>query len=145
MFSLIDRKLLPDECPHALYIDNYNSASATCISLKKWIFSPTQEKRICSDEQALNLIYYQVGACSTHTHVLDEQALNLIYNQVGALFNTCACIGWTGFQSYLLPGGCIVLHMCMYWMNRLSIISTARWVHVHTICTRTPSWYSRYS
>ena len=81
MNMFTDRKLLPDECPHALYIDNYNSASATCILLKKWIFSPTQEKLICSnDEQALNLIYYQVDRISSSHSITHSLTISKYLN-----------------------------------------------------------------
>ena len=43
-----DRKLGPDEVPHAIYVANYSTAAATCILLKKWVFSLKLESALMS-------------------------------------------------------------------------------------------------
>ena len=43
-----DRKLGPDEVPHAIYVANYSTAAATCILLKKWVFSLKLEAALMS-------------------------------------------------------------------------------------------------
>lgn len=55
------RKLQKTEFPHNLYIQNYNTTTATCILLRRWFFSPAIEKKLCFNEQALNFLYWQVG------------------------------------------------------------------------------------
>uniref|UniRef100_A0A915PUB3 PX domain-containing protein n=1 Tax=Setaria digitata TaxID=48799 RepID=A0A915PUB3_9BILA len=42
-----ERKLADDECPHALYIQNYSSAASSCILLRKWIFDIDREIELC--------------------------------------------------------------------------------------------------
>jgi len=54
------RKLQKTEFPHNLYIQNYSTAAATCIVLRRWFFSPVLEKKVCLNEQALNFVYWQV-------------------------------------------------------------------------------------
>ena len=43
-----DRKLGPDEVPHAIYVANYSTAAPTCILLKKWVFSLKLEAALMS-------------------------------------------------------------------------------------------------
>ncbi|VDN21690.1 unnamed protein product [Gongylonema pulchrum] len=46
-----ERKLADDECPHALYIQNYSSAASSCILLRKWIFSIDREIELCKRDR----------------------------------------------------------------------------------------------
>lgn len=52
LFEMIDtgydRKIRSDELPHTLYIQNYSSAAATCILLKKWLFNLDRESMLCN-------------------------------------------------------------------------------------------------
>ncbi|ELU05983.1 hypothetical protein CAPTEDRAFT_130010 [Capitella teleta] len=55
-----ERKLQASELPHNLYIKNYSTATATCISLRKWLFCLAKEIALSSqDEQALNCFFWQ--------------------------------------------------------------------------------------
>ncbi|KAK0425687.1 hypothetical protein QR680_009324 [Steinernema hermaphroditum] len=45
--SNFDRKLNMDECPHAIYVQNYSSAASSCIIVRKWLFDIEAEKEIC--------------------------------------------------------------------------------------------------
>lgn len=38
-----ERKLQANEYPHNLYIQNYSTASATCLLVRKWLFSVSKE------------------------------------------------------------------------------------------------------
>uniref|UniRef100_A0A9J2PE06 Sorting nexin-27 n=2 Tax=Ascaris TaxID=6251 RepID=A0A9J2PE06_ASCLU len=42
-----ERKMADDECPHALYIQNYSSAASSCILVRKWLFDTEREIDIC--------------------------------------------------------------------------------------------------
>lgn len=63
LFEIIDdtfeRKLLPNEFPHSCYIQNYSTAEATCISMRKWVFSIEREMMLNSDSTAVRYLYYQ--------------------------------------------------------------------------------------
>ena len=58
MFS--ERRLQSSEFPHNLYMQNYSTASATCVCLRKWLFSLKCEKTLYQDEQTLTFLYHQV-------------------------------------------------------------------------------------
>ena len=60
LFVLSERKLQSNEYPHNLYVQNYSTASATCICLRKWIFLPEIEERLLSQPAALKLLFDQV-------------------------------------------------------------------------------------
>ena len=60
LVSVAERRLQANEFPHNLYIQNYSTATATCITLRKWMFSQKLEKTLLSDPRALHLIYTQV-------------------------------------------------------------------------------------
>lgn len=56
-----DRKLSAEECPFAIYVANFSTASATCLSVKPFVFSTKlMEAMITSDLKILDLIFYQV-------------------------------------------------------------------------------------
>ncbi|XP_041370157.1 sorting nexin-27-like [Gigantopelta aegis] len=54
-----ERRLQPHELPHNIYIQNYSTATATCILLKKWLFSLSREMMLNSDERAVTFLYWQ--------------------------------------------------------------------------------------
>ncbi|KAH3837578.1 hypothetical protein DPMN_110973 [Dreissena polymorpha] len=54
-----ERKLHTTEFPHNIYIQNYSTATATCIALKKWVFSPAREKFLNADSVAIGFLYGQ--------------------------------------------------------------------------------------
>ncbi|KAK3097157.1 hypothetical protein FSP39_006923 [Pinctada imbricata] len=52
-----DRKLQSNEFPHNIYIQNYSTATATCIALKKWLFLISREVSLNSDPLAVNFLF----------------------------------------------------------------------------------------
>nr|CAG4651817.1 EOG090X05ZS [Triops cancriformis] len=54
-----ERKLLANEIPHNIYIQNYSTASATCLTIKKWLFSPRCELAVAKMEQASIYLFWQ--------------------------------------------------------------------------------------
>lgn len=54
-----ERKLLPNEYPHNLYIQNYSTATSTCLCLRKWLFSLSIEMTLMTDPQAVSYIFWQ--------------------------------------------------------------------------------------
>ncbi|CAL4066433.1 unnamed protein product, partial [Meganyctiphanes norvegica] len=45
-----ERKICDDEFPHNLYIQNYSTATATCLCIHRWLFNPQRELRLCSSD-----------------------------------------------------------------------------------------------
>ena len=45
-----ERKICTTEFPHSLYIANYSTAAATCLTLRKWLFHPKVEAELYSDQ-----------------------------------------------------------------------------------------------
>lgn len=60
-----ERKLQPNEFPHNLYIQNYSTATATCIALRKWLFSIEKEKDLSTDDIAVRFFYSQASITSS--------------------------------------------------------------------------------
>lgn len=58
--KIAERKLQPDETPHTLYVQNYSTASSTCLTIRKWLFSIRLELEIPTNDPACLYIYYQV-------------------------------------------------------------------------------------
>lgn len=56
----LERKLQPTEYPHNLYIQNYSTATSTCLSIRKWLFSINKELSLMSDPQIMSYIFWQV-------------------------------------------------------------------------------------
>jgi len=54
-----ERKICTTEFPHSLYIANYSTAAATCLTLRKWLFHPKVEAELYSDQVALSLLFHQ--------------------------------------------------------------------------------------
>jgi len=55
-----ERELSPEECPFAVYVANFSTASATCLCLKPFIFSmKLVEAMIQSDLKILDLMFFQ--------------------------------------------------------------------------------------
>ncbi|GAB1606124.1 sorting nexin-27-like isoform X1 [Argonauta hians] len=63
LFETVDynfeRKLQPQELPHNIYIQNYSTATATCIALRKWLFSVSLDMQLGYSEYVTNLLYCQ--------------------------------------------------------------------------------------
>lgn len=55
-----ERMLRPDEFPHNLYIQNYSTATPTCLLLRKWLFTLPREIQVSSmDTLAESFFFYQ--------------------------------------------------------------------------------------
>ena len=55
-----ERMLRPDEFPHNFYIQNYSTATPTCLLLRKWLFTLPREIQISSmDSLAESFFFYQ--------------------------------------------------------------------------------------
>ncbi|XP_022122986.1 sorting nexin-27 isoform X2 [Pieris rapae] len=77
-----ERKLQPNECPHSLYIQNYSTASSSCLSLRKWLFNPhTELSVIAEDTKAAEFIFWQAvedvnrGVCVAGARLYQLKAL----------------------------------------------------------------------
>ena len=58
-----ERRLQAHELPHNIYIQNYSTATATCLTLKRWLYSLTREATLNSHERALQFLFWQVRGC----------------------------------------------------------------------------------
>ena len=81
LFELVEysfeRKLREDERPHEIYIHNYTTATNTCISLGRWIFSPTRELDLTSrHELALTYFFCQAVDEVNRGHIRPGPALH---------------------------------------------------------------------
>ncbi|XP_016981193.1 sorting nexin-27 isoform X1 [Drosophila rhopaloa] len=54
-----ERKLQPHEIPHQLYVQNYSTASSTCLCVRRWLFSVAKELTLPDGEQAGRFVFYQ--------------------------------------------------------------------------------------
>ena len=52
-----ERKLQPHEIPHQLYVQNYSTASSTCLCVKRWLFSINRELSLPVGEQSAKYIF----------------------------------------------------------------------------------------
>lgn len=59
-FSVTERKLQPNEYPHNLYIQNYSTATSTCLCVRRWLFSVSKELTLLKDHLATTYIFWQV-------------------------------------------------------------------------------------
>ena len=53
-----ERKIQATEFPHSLYIANYSTAAATCLTLRKWLFHPRVEAELIADQVALSILFH---------------------------------------------------------------------------------------
>ncbi|XP_034833288.1 sorting nexin-27 [Maniola hyperantus] len=77
-----ERKLQPNECPHSLYIQNYSTASSSCLAIRKWLFSPEREISVIKeDDKAAAFIFWQAvedvnrGVCVAGARLYQLKAL----------------------------------------------------------------------
>ena len=65
-----ERKLRPNEQPHALYIQNYSTATSSCLCVRRWLFSVRAEQRLCQqDPQALSFFYWEAVQAVNRGHL----------------------------------------------------------------------------
>lgn len=55
-----ERRLQPNEFPHNLYIQNYSTATSTCLLIRKWLFTTSREVELSSDSMAEMFFFWQV-------------------------------------------------------------------------------------
>nr|CAG4650147.1 EOG090X05ZS [Sida crystallina] len=54
-----ERKLQAHEIPHNIYIQNYSTASATCLALRRWLFLPEMELQLTKNEIVSTYFFWQ--------------------------------------------------------------------------------------
>lgn len=54
-----ERKLQPNEYPHNLYIQNYSTATSTCLLIRKWLFTLSKEIELSEDNMAATFFFWQ--------------------------------------------------------------------------------------
>ncbi|XP_059479043.1 sorting nexin-27 isoform X1 [Neocloeon triangulifer] len=70
-----ERKLQPNEFPHNLYTQNYSTATATCLAVRKWLFSINKELSLSFDEQATTFIFWQAVDEVNRGHIRADERL----------------------------------------------------------------------
>lgn len=76
MWWISERKLHPQEIPHPLYVQNYSTATATCLSLQRWLFSLSIERDLVeSDELAKSYIFWSTVEAVERNHILASDKL----------------------------------------------------------------------
>ncbi|OQV24522.1 Sorting nexin-27 [Hypsibius exemplaris] len=111
LFELVEysfeRKLREDERPHEIYIHNYTTATNTCISFGRWLFSPTKELDLTNRyELALNYFFWQAVDEVNRGHVRPGQSLH----ELKALQDSARksdyielCRRFPGYSEYSFP------------------------------------------
>jgi sorting nexin-27 len=83
LFELIEynfeRKIQMNEYPHSIYIQNYSTATSTCLALRKWAFLPEVETWLMADKQAMTYLYYQAIEDVNRGYI---QAGNTLYHKM---------------------------------------------------------------
>lgn len=99
MFSL-ERKIQPNEIAHQLYVQNYRTASASCLCIKRWLFDPVVETQLIeSDSLAATFFFWSTIDEVDRNHIIvgdrlyelkalqdSSKKLDVIINKI--LFNT---------------------------------------------------------
>ncbi|XP_068622611.1 sorting nexin-27 [Battus philenor] len=77
-----ERKLQPNECPHSLYVQNYSTASASCVCVRKWLFSPERDEALArAHPAAAAFLFWQAvedvnrGVCVAGNRLYQLKAL----------------------------------------------------------------------
>ncbi|KAJ4447685.1 hypothetical protein ANN_09693 [Periplaneta americana] len=70
-----ERKLQATEYPHNLYIQNYSTATSTCLAVRKWLFSLSRELSLASDDQATTFIFWQAVDDVNRGHIRADDRL----------------------------------------------------------------------
>ena len=73
-FSL-ERKLQSAEYPHSLYIQNYSTASSTCLCIRRWLFSPSVEFALSNDDLATLYMFWLAVDAVDRGHVIADDRL----------------------------------------------------------------------
>nr|CAG4647044.1 EOG090X05ZS [Megafenestra aurita]SVE92385.1 EOG090X05ZS [Megafenestra aurita] len=70
-----ERKLQVHEVPHNIYTQNYSTASATCLALRRWLFSPQVELLLARDELISAYLFWQTVDEVNRGHVIAGENL----------------------------------------------------------------------
>jgi len=66
-----ERKIQPNEIAHQLYVQNYRTASASCLCIKRWLFNPAVEMRLVeSDTLAATFIFWSTIDEVDRNHII---------------------------------------------------------------------------
>ena len=63
------------EVPHNIYIQNYSTASATCLALRRWLFSPQVELLLARDDLISAYLFWQTVDEVNRGHVMAGENL----------------------------------------------------------------------
>jgi sorting nexin-27 len=70
-YILLERKIQPNEVAHQLYVQNYRTASASCLCIKRWLFNPAIEIRLIeSDNLAATFIFWSTIDEVDRNHII---------------------------------------------------------------------------
>lgn len=82
LFQLVDwygliteRKLQASQLPHHLYIQNYSTASETCLCVRKFLFSPGAELSLAADELAMRYVFWSAVDAVDRGHIRADNRL----------------------------------------------------------------------
>ncbi|KAF2358919.1 Ras-associating (RA) domain [Trinorchestia longiramus] len=70
-----ERKVGDDELPHHLYIQNYSTATATCLAIHRWVFDPQRELVLCEDDRQHLWLYHLAVEGVNRGHITPTDAL----------------------------------------------------------------------
>lgn len=66
----------PGEYPHNLYIQNYSTATSTCLAVRKWLFSMQRELSVLArDPQATKYMFWQAVDEVNRGHIRADERL----------------------------------------------------------------------
>ncbi|PAV58251.1 hypothetical protein WR25_11908 [Diploscapter pachys] len=77
LFEVLDggfeRRIMDSECPHSLYVQNYSSASSTCLVLKKFIFDIDRERQLCEKDSMFQHFVFLQAISDTNSGRIKTQ------------------------------------------------------------------------
>ena len=73
--KLAERKLQVHEVPHNIYIQNYSTASATCLAMRRWLFSPEMELLLARDDLISSYFFWQTVDEVNRGHIVAGENL----------------------------------------------------------------------
>lgn len=73
--GVLERKLQAHEIPHTIYIQNYSTASATCLTLRRWIFSPKVELQLGNSDIVSTYFFWQTVDEVNRGHIVAGEKL----------------------------------------------------------------------
>ena len=85
--SIIDleRKLRPHEYPFEIHVQNSRTAKTTCLSFRKFLFSPSIENVLLKYPTVRDYLYREVSYSSHSLHLIHVVSSRLLMNSVAQL------------------------------------------------------------